>query len=145
MVNFIVSKLSHLKECYVQDNGFFSVLEGHRIIQPYISKWFTASIWTQDLICSCILNVLHFSDPQQQPKWSYKIGSAHPSVHFSICPGIGIVSLVLSKFCDGARNLYEVVCESRILWKKFFCPRNWEMGQKQGFLNLLKNLVLNFY
>ena len=31
----------------------------------------------------------------------------------------------------------------------FFCTRNWEngskMGQKQGFLNSLKNLVFNFH
>ena len=31
----------------------------------------------------------------------------------------------------------------------FFDPENWEngpeMGQKQGFLNLLENLVINFY
>ena len=32
---------------------------------------------------------------------------------------------------------------------KKFCPQNWEngpkIGQKQGFLNLLKNLVIDFY
>ena len=32
---------------------------------------------------------------------------------------------------------------------KFFYPQNWEnqpkMGQKQGFLNLLENLVIHFY
>ena len=32
---------------------------------------------------------------------------------------------------------------------KFFCPQNWEngskKGQKQGFLNLLEDLVINFY
>ena len=31
----------------------------------------------------------------------------------------------------------------------FFCPQNWEnklkIGQKQGFLNLVKHLVINFY
>ena len=31
----------------------------------------------------------------------------------------------------------------------FFCPQNWEdgpkMGQNQGFLNLLKNVVINIY
>ena len=31
----------------------------------------------------------------------------------------------------------------------FFCPKNWENGTKmdlkQGFLNLLKHLVINFY
>ena len=33
--------------------------------------------------------------------------------------------------------------------KKIFLPQNWEkgpkMGQKQGFFNLLENLVINFY
>ena len=33
--------------------------------------------------------------------------------------------------------------------EKNFLPQNWEngpkMGQKQDFLNLLKNLVINFY
>ena len=33
--------------------------------------------------------------------------------------------------------------------EKKFLPQNWEngpkMGQKQDFLNLLKNLVINFY
>ena len=33
--------------------------------------------------------------------------------------------------------------------KKIFCPKNWEngpkMGQKQGFLNILKNFDINFY
>ena len=33
--------------------------------------------------------------------------------------------------------------------EKKFLPQNWEngpkMGQKQGFLNLLKNVVISFY
>ena len=73
---------------------------------------------------------------------------------------VGIVS-VFSKFRHDARNPYEVVCHrarfsGKIFllrklrkWTKFFQPKNWEngrkMGQKQGFLNLLKNLVINFY
>ena len=44
-------------------------------------------------------------------------------------------------------NPYEVVCDSRIFEKKN-CPENWEnvpkMDQKQSFLILLKNLVINF-
>ena len=47
--------------------------------------------------------------------WPYKIGSVCHFVHLSICPGIGIVSLVLSKFWHGVRNLYEVVRDSKIL------------------------------
>ena len=33
--------------------------------------------------------------------------------------------------------------------EKSFCPKNWEnspkIGQKHGFLNILKNLVISFY
>ena len=33
--------------------------------------------------------------------------------------------------------------------EKLFCPQNWEngqkMSQKQGFLNILKNFVIDFY
>ena len=41
------------------------------------------------------------------------------------------------------------VTEVDFLGKIFFCPQNWENGpkmdQKQGFLNLLENLVINVY
>ena len=139
-----MSKLRHYTKCYVQDIGFFSVPEGHSINQPYISKWFTASIWTQDVICYYNLNGLHFSNLWQQPEWPYKIVSVHPSVHLSICPSIGIVLLVISKFWHGTINLYEVVDDSRILCKKIFCPKSCKNGpkicQKQVFSNLLKNV-----
>ena len=145
MAKCTMSKLRHPKKCYVQDIGFFSVPEGHKILQPYIFKWFTAIIWTQALTYYYILYDLHFSNPWQQPQWSYKIGS----VHLSICPNIGIVSLVLPKFSHDARNLYGVLCDCKILWeKKNFPPKlgKWtKNGPKAGFLNLLKNLVLNFY
>ena len=61
----------------------------------------------------------------------------------------GIVALAFSKFWDGARNPYEVVRDSmtEILRKNYFCLQNWEndpnMGQKQVFLNLLKNVAIN--
>ena len=71
MVNCNVSKLRHPKKCYVQDIGFLSIPEGHSIVYPYISQWFTASIWLQDLIYYYILNGLHFLDPQQQLGGSY--------------------------------------------------------------------------
>ena len=50
----------------------------------------------------------------------------------------------------GARNSYGVVHgRAGFSEKKFFLPENWEkgpkMGQKQGFFNLLENLVINFY
>ena len=60
-----------------------------------------------------------------------------------------IVSLVFSKFWHGARNPYEAVCDSQISWKNFFCSQYLEneqkVGHKLGILNLLKNLVFNFY
>ena len=63
---------------------------------------------------------------------------------------LGIVSLVFSKFWHDARNPYQVVCDiARFSEKKIFCPKNWEnepkMCQKQGFLNILKTFVINFY
>ena len=43
---------------------------------------------------------------------------------------------------------YEVVRDSQIFLKHFFCPQNLEnapkMSQKQDFLNLLNNLVINW-
>ena len=37
------------------------------------------------------------------------------------------------------------VTELDFLEKKKFAPKIEKMGQKQGFWNLLKNLVINFY
>ena len=74
-----------------------------------------------------------FLDPQQLPEGSCKIGSVRPSVCPSICLAgvfLGIVQLIFSKFWHGARIPCEVV------------PPKWA---KNGFFNLLKNLVLNFY
>ena len=74
---------------------------------------------------------------------SYKVGSVRPSGCF-----LGIVPLVFSKFWHGVSNQCEVLCDSQIFWEKPFCLKIWgngpEMGQKQGFLNLLKSLVINF-
>ena len=46
-------------------------------------------------------------------------------------------------FCQGARNQYEVVHDNPIFLKNF-SPQNWGNGPKIGFLNLKKNLVINF-
>ena len=89
----------------------------------------------------------------------YKIGSVRPSVCPSILPSIlpsclsrcflGIVSLVFSKFWHDARNPYEVVRDrAGFPRKKFFAPKTGKVGQKWvkiGFLNILKNFVINFY
>ena len=77
--------------------------------------------------------------------------SFHPYFHPSFClcwHFLGIISLS-SKFWHGARSLYNIRHGRGRFSGNFFCPRNWEkdqkIGQKQGFLNLLKNLVINFY
>ena len=47
-----------------------------------------------------------------------------------------------------ARHPYEVVHDrTRFSWKKIFAPKfEWPiLGQKHGFSNLLKDLVINFY
>ena len=41
-----------------------------------------------------------------------------------------IWSLGFSEFWDGARNPYQVVCDSQIFWENFFCQRNWRNGSK---------------
>ena len=45
--------------------------------------------------------------------------------------------------------IWSCAWQSWIFCKKCFCPKIWKsgpkMGQKQGFLNLLKDLVVNFY
>ena len=141
MVNCTMSKLRHPKKCYVQGIGFFSVSEGHRIIQPYISKWLTASIWTQDLIYYYVLYGLNFLDTHQQLEGSYKTGSVRPSVYPSVCLSIGIVSFVFSKFWHGARNLYEVVRgRAGFSEKNFFAPKTGKMDQEWA-----KNRVFSIY
>ena len=57
--------------------------------------------------------------------------------------------LVFSKFCHGARNLYEVVHDRAGFSREiFFAPKIGKMDQKwtkNGFLDLLKNLLNLFY
>ena len=68
------------------------------------------------------------------------------SVFLSFCLSgcfLGIVSLVFYKFWYGAWDPYKVV------WDIPRHPQHFEngpkMGQKQGFFNLLRNLVIKFY
>ena len=51
-----------------------------------------------------------------------------------------IVSLTCSKFWHGARNPYEVVCDSWIFQENFFCPKNGENGPKTGFFEFIGKL-----
>ena len=80
--------------------------------------------------------------------FTQKTGCERINFHYNtskrlVEPCIGIVLLVFSKFWHGARNLYQDVCgRARFFWKKIL-PQNWKneprKGQKQAFLNLLKN------
>ena len=68
--------------------------------------------------------------------------SFRPSLYLSGC-FLWIVWLTFSKFWHGARNPYEVVRDrARLSRKIFFAPK---MGQKQGFLYLLENWVIEFF
>ena len=58
----------------------------------------------------------------------------------------GVVSSVFSKFSQGARNAYEVLHDrAGFSGKIYFAPKIGKMERKQGFFNLLENLVINFY
>ena len=69
-----------------------------------------------------------------------------PSFHLSR-PFLGMI-LFFCKFQNGARDPYEVVCNSQIFWKNLFCPQNWKngpkMGQKQGFLEFIEKFDHQF-
>ena len=91
-----------------------------------------------------------FLDTRQLLEGSYKIGSLRPSVCSSVCSAgifFGIVRLIFSKFWHRARIPCDVVCDRvRFSGKIFFAPKiGPKLGQKQGFFNLLENLVFNFY
>ena len=140
-----MSKLRHLRKCYVQDIGRFSVPEGHRIIQPYISKWFTASIWTQDLIYYYVLYGLHFLNIQRQLEGSYKVGSVCTSVHPSVWAlelyeqfflNFDMVLETCMKFC---------VAEPDFLGKIFLPQKlgKWNKnGPKTGFFEFIEKFRL---
>ena len=66
------------------------------------------------------------------------------SWHLSGC-FLGIWSLDFSGFCQGASSHYEVEHDNPIFLKNLFCPKNWGNGPKIDFLNLKKNLVINFH
>ena len=60
-----------------------------------------------------------------------------------------IGSLYFSEFWHGGKNPYEVVHDISITWKNFFCPIKFGKCVKIRskivlFLNLKKNLVINF-
>ena len=94
---------------------------------------------------------LIFLDPLQLPEGSYKIKSIcllpfiFPlSRHF-----LGTVSLVLLNFFKVLEAHMKMCAIEPDFLEKLFYPQNWEngpqKGQKQVFLNLLKDLVVNFH
>ena len=85
------------------------------------------------------------------PEGSYKIESVRPSVLPSVfLPRVflGIASIDFSEIWHGARNSHEIVHDrAGISDKIFFTPKLGKRVQnvpKQGFFNLLENLVINF-
>ena len=76
--------------------------------------------------------------------------SFYPSVLLSVWPfplNFSCSFFYILAWCQ--KLICSCAWRSQILWEKNFCHQNWgngpKMGQKQGFLNLLKNLVINFY
>ena len=86
---------------------------------------------------------IHFSlllDPWWKPEGSYKIGSVLPSILLSR-GFLGIVSLVFSEIWHGARNSYEVVCDTAgYSGKKFFATKfgkRVQNGPKTGLFQFI--------
>ena len=74
--------------------------------------------------------------------------SVHSSIFRFVCLGVFLELYHLFFFCfwHDARFLYEVARDSDVFWFFFsFATEIRNMGQKQGFLNLLKSLVFDFY
>ena len=94
-----------------------------------------------------------FLDPQLRPKRSYELGSVRPSIIPSFCPllllsggFLGIGSLFFSEIQHGVRGPCGIVFGSARFFEKIIFPQKMDkMGQKQDFLNLLENLVINFF
>ena len=103
------------------------------------------------LILVVVLVVL--LDPRLWVEGSYELGSVLLSFRPSVLLSgsfLGIDSLIFSETQHGVRGPC-VVVHDRVgfVKKNFFCPKNGEnglkTGQKWGFLDLLKNLVINFF
>ena len=64
----------------------------------------------------------------------------------SICPGIFLEWYYFFLNFGLVLGTYTKLCVTAgFSGKILFAPKMGKMGQKQGFLNLLKNLVINFY
>ena len=85
--------------------------------------------------------ILSFLDPQLWAEGYYELGSVCLSSVLLSWSFLGIGSLVFSESQYGVRGLYGVVRNSQIFLKKFLSPK-WS---KSRVLNLLENLVINFF
>ena len=92
-------------------------------------------------------NVLsgEFLDPRLWPEGSYELGSVRPSILPSFCLK---VFLGLAHFHHGVRGPCAAVRDRARFFeekKKKIAPKMGKMEQKQGFLSLLENSVINFF
>ena len=90
--------------------------------------------------------ISYFLDPRLWPEGSYELGSALPSFRPSVGSFLGIGSLVFSETQHSVRWPCLVVRDrAGFFLKNLFAQKMGKMGQKQGFLNLLENWVINFF
>ena len=83
-------------------------------------------------------------DSQPLPEGSYEFGFVRPSVLLSCFLGIG--SLDFSETQHGVRYSYSVVRDRAAYLGKYSLPQKWGKCTKNSeFLNLLENLVINFF
>ena len=91
--------------------------------------------------CSCTCETLQVTSRKDPMKQSLSILLF---CHLSGC-FLGIGLLDFTESWHGAGNPYEVAHDSPIFWKNLSCLKIGEMGQKCGYLNLKKNLVINLH
>ena len=84
-------------------------------------------------ICLIFMNSLMLTlEPRRQPEGSYQVGFVRPSVLPPVPLSrqfLGIVSLAFSKFLHDATNPYEIVRDSRTVWKNFLAQKFGKMDQ----------------
>ena len=112
-------KLNWFFACWLWCNNF------------WLNHHFTLYVW----LLNTSLMHLNLLDPWREQEESYDLGSVglFPSWHLFECfLWIGSLVIIFLEFSHGARNPYEVVHGNQVLWKNFFCPRNWANGPNLG-------------
>ena len=87
-------------------------------------------------------------EPQPWPEGSYELGSVHPSIHpsFLLCYRVEVFLGLAHQFflklsmVLGTHVLLRLT--ARFFEKNLVAQKMGEMGKKQGFLNLLENLLI---